>query len=215
MDPSLDFTCFMKVIWKWKFKTFISHWIIWRKHLVWVTQLGYLYTVSSQWSTGLNRAEPALWSVPSSGSAKLVREARPQQKNPYVASSKIWATFPCFPIQHDCYYSFEPADKLLLKKGGNGTWVDEYRQASTVSSCEWWQKAQKTVRHEKCVLNLQPKEQNPAPFGWRQFQKNPKPEKKKKTNNQNKNKTPKARTWSFKLMSLITVHFQGAGFFWY
>lgn len=56
LDPSLDFTCFMKVIWKWKFKTFISHWIIWRKHLVWVTQLGYLYTASSHWSTGLNQS---------------------------------------------------------------------------------------------------------------------------------------------------------------
>lgn len=112
------------------------------------------------------------------------------KKCSYIASSRIWAPFHCFPIQYDSYYSFEPADKVLLRKGGNSTWVDEYRQVSTVNSCEWWQKAQEIVRHEKCVLNLLPKEQNPAPFGWRQFQKKPKPGEKKKK----KRQTTKTRT---------------------
>lgn len=163
MDPSLDFTWFVKVIWKLKI---ISHYIIWRKQLVWVIQLGYLYTVSFCWSIPeLNLLHPALWSVPSSGSAKLVLKARPWQKNPFVASGRTWAPFPCSPIQCDCYYSFVPADKLLLRKGGNSTWVDEYRQVSTVNSCEWWQKVQEIVRHEKCVQIYYKKNKIPLLLG--------------------------------------------------
>lgn len=118
---------------------------------MWVIQLGYLYTVSFCWSIPeLNLLHPALWSVPSSASAKLVLKARPWQKNPFVASGRIWALFPCSPIQCDCYYSFVPADKLLLRKGGNSTWVDEYRQVSTVNSCEWWQKVQEIDMKNVC-----------------------------------------------------------------